>query len=300
MSIAERLRARGLAPKKRFGQNFLVDEEAARRIAEAATMPPGGSVLEIGAGLGALTRPLLARAARVVAVERDRDLVPILREELAEPIGAGRLELIEADAAQLDWMSALSGGAAGDAAPPRPYVVAGNLPYQITGRLLEQATEVADSIDRAVFMVQLEVAERLLAAPGSASYGALTVFVRAAFEVRRLLTARSGAFYPRPEIDSAVIVLSPTRPRRAEETPAFRQAVRAAFATRRKTLRNAWKGLYGWSAEELARRAAEAGISLDARGETLDVDDFARLARGQGQEESAGVRGPSENGSRKL
>lgn len=308
MSIAERLRARGLAPKKRFGQNFLVDEEAARRIAEAATTPPGGSVLEIGAGLGALTRPLLARAARVVAVERDRDLVPILREELAEPIGAGRLELIEADAAQLDWMSALSvgtAGAAGDAAPPRPYVVAGNLPYQITGRLLEQATEVADSIDRAVFMVQLEVAERLLAAPGSASYGALTVFVRAAFEVRRLLTARSGAFYPRPEIDSAVIVLSPTRPRRAEETPAFRQAVRAAFATRRKTLRNAWKGLYGWSAEELARRAAEAGISLDARGETLDVDDFARLARGQGEEgqgheESAGVRGPSENGSRKL
>lgn len=278
MSIAERLRARGLAPKKRFGQNFLVDEEAARRIAEAATTPPGGTVLEIGAGLGALTRPLLGRAARVVAVERDRDLVPILREELSDPISAGRLRIIEADAAQLDWMGALTGSED----PPRPYTVAGNLPYQITGRLLEQATEVADSIDRAVFMVQLEVAERLLAAPGSSAYGALTVFVRAAFEVRRLLTAKAGAFYPRPEIDSAVVVLTPIRPRRAEETPAFREAVRAAFGTRRKTLRNAWKGLYGWSAEELSRRAVEAGISLDARGETLDVDAFARIARLRG------------------
>jgi 16S rRNA (adenine1518-N6/adenine1519-N6)-dimethyltransferase len=269
--IAERLRARGLAPKKRFGQNFLVDPEAARRIAEAATTPEGGTVLEIGAGLGALTRPLLERAARVVAIERDRDLAPILREDLAEPIRHGKLEVIEADAAQVDWIGAFAG-------TPRPHVVAGNLPYQITGRLIERATEVADAIDRAVFMVQVEVAERLAAAPGTPAYGALTVFVRAAFDVKRILTARAGAFYPRPEVDSAVVALIPTRPRRAEETPAFREAVRAAFAMRRKTLRNAWKGLYGWSGEELARRAAEAGVSLDARGETLDVVQFARIA----------------------
>lgn len=280
-SIAGRLRERGLAPKKRFGQNFLTDEEAARRIAEAATTPPGGSVLEIGAGLGALTRPLLARAARVIAVERDRDLAPILREDLAPVIAEGRLQVIEADAAQLDWIATLTGsGRALD--PPRPWTVAGNLPYQITGRLLEMATQVADEIDRAVFMVQLEVAERLLAPPGGEAYGGLTVFVRAAFEVQRLLTARAGSFYPRPEVDSAVVVLTPLRPRLAEETEAFRSAVRAAFATRRKTLRNAWKGLYGWTAEELARHAAEAGISLDARGETLAVEDFARLARRAG------------------
>lgn len=284
-SIAGRLRERGLAPKKRFGQNFLTDEEAARRIAEAATTPPGGSVLEIGAGLGALTRPLLARAARVVAVERDRDLAPILREDLAPAIAEGRLQVIEADAAQLDWIAALTdAGHAGRALdpPPRPWTVAGNLPYQITGRLLEMATHVAGAIDRAVFMVQLEVAERLLAPPGGDAYGALTVFVRAAFDVQRLLTARAGSFYPRPEVDSAVVVLTPLRPRLAEETEAFRAAVRAAFGTRRKTLRNAWKGLYGWSPEELARHAAEAGISLDARGETLGVEDFARLARRAG------------------
>lgn len=292
-SIAGRLRERGLAPKKRFGQNFLTDEEAARRIAEAATTPPGGSVLEIGAGLGALTRPLLARAARVIAVERDRDLAPILREDLAPAIAEGRLEVIEADAAQLDWIAALTdaGRAGSEERPPRPWTVAGNLPYQITGRLLEMATQVADAIDRAVFMVQLEVAERLLAPPGGEAYGGLTVFVRAAFEVQRLLTARAGSFYPRPEVDSAVVVLTPLRPRLAEETEAFRAAVRAAFAMRRKTLRNAWKGLYGWTPEELAHRAADAGISLDARGETLAVEDFARLARRAG-DTGGGIRTP--------
>lgn len=276
MSIAELLRARGLSPKKRFGQNFLADADAARRIAEAATTPEGGAVLEIGAGLGALTRPLLSRAGHVVAIERDRDLVPILREQLKRPIEEGRLTLLEADAAQVDWVGALAGLA-------RPHTIAGNLPYQLTGRLLEQATTVADRIDRAVFMVQLEVAERLTAAPGSADYGALSVFVQAAFDVRRLLIARAGAFYPRPEVDSAVVVLTPWQPRRAEETDAFRGAVRAAFSARRKTLRNAWKNLYGWSSEELERHARDAGISLDARGETLDVEAFARIASARGR-----------------
>ncbi|WP_437301465.1 16S rRNA (adenine(1518)-N(6)/adenine(1519)-N(6))-dimethyltransferase RsmA [Sorangium sp. So ce426] len=276
MAIAELLRTRGLSPKKGFGQNFLVDVDAARRIAEAATTTEGGAVIEIGAGLGALTRPLLDRAAHVVAIERDRDLVPILREQLAGPIEEGRLTLLEADAAQVDWVGALSGHA-------RPHAVAGNLPYHITGRLLEQATTVAHQIDRAVFMVQLEVADRLVAAPGSADYGALSVFVQAAFDVRRLLIARAGAFYPRPEVDSAVVVLTPWRPRRAEETDAFRAAVRAAFSARRKTLRNAWKNLYGWSSQELERHAKDAGISLDARGETLSVEAFARIAAFRGR-----------------
>src|SRR5262249_31443367 len=146
---------------------------------------------------------------------------------------------------------------------PAPRVVAGNLPYLITGRLLERATTIADAIDRAVFMVQAEVADRLAAPPGGDAYGALSVFVQAAFDVQRILVVRGGAFYPRPDVDSAVVALTPRRPRRAEETDAFRAAVRAAFATRRKTLRNAWKGLYGWSREELAARAAEVGISLD-------------------------------------
>jgi len=270
MTITDRLRAHGLRPKKRFGQNFLTDVNAARAIAEAATTPEGGSVLEIGPGLGALTRHLIERASRVIAIEYDRDLVPLLAADLMEPIQSGRLSIIEGDALDVDWAEALDAG-------ERPRVVAGNLPYLITGRLLERATKLADRLDRAVFMVQAEVADRLLATPGTEAYGALSVFVQAAFDVKKLLGVRGGAFYPKPEVDSAVVLLVPHRPRRAEETPAFRELVRAAFAARRKTLRNAWKGLFGWTRDELTANAAAAGISLDARGETLSVDDFARL-----------------------
>lgn len=271
MSIAERLRERGLSPKKRFGQNFLVDVHAQKMIAEAATTPVGGTVLEIGPGMGALTRPLLERAGHVVALERDRDLVPLLAEDFAEPIAQGRLHIVEGDAMAQDWAALLHGH-------PKPHVIAGNLPYLLTGPLLERATTLVDHVDRVVFMVQLEVAERLMAKPSTKEYGALTVFVQAAFEVRRVLTVRAGAFYPRPDVDSAVVALDPVKPKRAEETDAFRDAVRAAFGTRRKTLRNAWKSIYGWSKEELETHAAAAGISLDARGETLSVEAFARFA----------------------
>jgi 16S rRNA (adenine1518-N6/adenine1519-N6)-dimethyltransferase len=272
VSFADLLRARGLSPKKRFGQSFLADAHAARVIAEAATTPPGGTVLEIGPGLGALTRPLLDRAGLVVAVEYDRDLVPILGEELGAAVAAGALRIVEADALDVDWEAAIAAG-------PRPHVIAGNLPYQITGKLVERIVQAAGAVDRSVIMVQAEVADRLAAPPGTAAYGALSVFVQAAFDVKRILTVKGGAFWPRPDVDSAVVLLVPARPRRAEETPAFRAAVKAAFGARRKTLRNAWKGLYGWSREELEARAREAGISLDARGEVLAVEDFARIAR---------------------
>lgn len=271
MPIADVLRAHGLAPKKRFGQNFLTDPHAARTIAEAATTPPGGSVLEIGAGLGALTRPLLERAARVTAVERDRDLVPILTRELGDAVASGQVTVMEADALDVDWVKTIASG-------PGPLAIAGNLPYLITGRLLERAVGIANQIDRAVFMVQAEVADRLIAPPNSEAYGALTVFVQAAFDVRRILSVKAGSFFPRPEIDSAVVLLVPHRPPRAAETDAFRAVVKAAFGARRKTLRNAWKGLFEWSREELDAHANTARISLDARGETLDVEAFGRLA----------------------
>lgn len=259
-----------MRPKKRFGQNFLTDPRAARVIAEAATTPEGGTVLEIGAGTAALTAPLAERAARVVAIERDPDLLPVLHERLADPIAAGRVTLLEGDATALDWLALLAGG-------PRPHTVAGNVPYLITGRLIEMAIAVADHIDGVVLMVQKEVADRLVAAPGTKDYGALTVFARAAFRVERVLVVRAGSFFPRPEVDSAVVKFTPERPRRAEETEAFRAAVKAAFGMRRKTLRNAWRGLCGWSDEEVAARAAAAGISLDARGETLPVEAFGKM-----------------------
>ena len=262
-------REQGLSAKKSFGQNFLVDPGISRQIAELATFEPGGTVVEVGAGLGSLTEPLLARAARVVAIERDRDLCPILREAFAQPIADAKLVVLEADAKRVDFGAELAAG-------PRPRVLAGNLPYQLTGPLLELTTSLASSIDRAVFMVQAEVAERLIAAPASESYGALTVFVGAAFRVNRALGVGRGAFHPRPGVDSAVVVLTPMVPPRAQETETFRAAVKGAFSQRRKTLRNAWRSL--GSVELVAACAEKAGIDLDRRGETLSVEEFARFA----------------------
>jgi 16S rRNA (adenine1518-N6/adenine1519-N6)-dimethyltransferase len=206
------------------------------------------------------------RARRLTAIERDRDLVPILKAAFGPEM------ILEADAQTVDLPALL-----GPQDPGSPRVLCGNLPYQITGRLLERAVQAAGALERVVFMLQEEVADRLLACPGTKEYGALTVFVRAAFDITRVMTVPRGAFHPAPEVTSAVVRLVPSRPRRAEETQGFRALVRAAFEKRRKTLRNAWREL--GPAERVANAAASAGISLDARGETLDVDAFARMAR---------------------
>jgi 16S rRNA (adenine1518-N6/adenine1519-N6)-dimethyltransferase len=265
------LREAGLRPKRSFGQNFLVAEGIARHIAEACVHDDeqgAARVLEIGAGTGALTRLLAERARTVVAVERDRDLVPLLHRELS----SDRVQILEADAQTLDLGALLGPAEAGS-----PRVLCGNLPYSITGSLLRAAVENAGCVDRVVFMVQDEVASRLVAHPGTKDWGALTVFARAAFETRRLLRAPPGAFHPPPDVTSAVIVLSPLRPPRALETDRFRALVRGAFEARRKTLRNAWGRVAAPAV--LAEAAARAGVALEARGETLDVDAFARMAK---------------------
>jgi 16S rRNA (adenine1518-N6/adenine1519-N6)-dimethyltransferase len=261
------LRAHGLRPKRALSQIFLEDRGVAARIAALATTPVGGTVLEIGAGLGALTGPLSERASRVVAIERDGALVPILRERLRERRG---VTVVEGDATELAWVPLLAG--------PRPRVVAGNLPYGVTGLMLERVTSLAAEIDRAVLMVQREVAERVAAAPGSRAAGMLSIFVQAAFRVERALRVPAGAFAPRPKVDSAVMVLTPLAPPRARETPLFREVVRRAFAQRRKRLRNAWQGLAGLERPLLEQAADAAGIDLSLRAEALAVEDFARMA----------------------
>ena len=262
------LRRAGLYPKKGFGQNFLVSPHVVEAIA-AACVPDAelgvANVIELGAGLGALTAALAPRASRVVAVERDRDLIPLVREELA---AYENVTIVEGDAQAIDPVVLL---------PEGPRVLAGNLPYHITGRLLEQAVIHADVLDRVVFMVQLEVAERLAASPGNKIYGGLTVFVNAAFRVRKLFEVSPGSFHPAPEVTSAIVELIPVRPRITLETDTFRALVKGAFGSRRKTLRNAWSRV---ADPELVRAAAEAsGISLDLRGETLGVEAFATMAK---------------------
>jgi 16S rRNA (adenine1518-N6/adenine1519-N6)-dimethyltransferase len=265
------LRDAGVRPKRSFGQNFLVATPIAHAIA-IACVPDAEigrtRVVEIGAGTGALTRLLAERARTLVAIERDRDLVPLLERELAST----GTRVVEADAKTIDLAALL-----GDAQSESPRVLCGNLPYAITGRLLRRAVEHADHVERVVFMVQQEVADRLAASPGTKSWGALSVFVRAAYDVRRVLRAPPGAFHPAPEVTSTLVELVPARPPHATETETFRTLVRRAFATRRKMLRNAWAGL-GRDATALEQAAAQAGVALEARGETLDVASFARMA----------------------
>ena len=240
------------------------------RIAELSAPHVDVEVLELGAGLGSLTAQLLPRVSRVVAVERDRDLIAPLQELFAGALSVGQLELLEADAKAVDFEAVFRG-------PPRRRVIAGNLPYQLTGPLLERAVAAGRGIRRAVFLVQKEVADRLAAQPRSPEYGALTVFTQAQFEVERAFVVRRGAFYPQPNVDSAVVVFEPRAESLSEETPVFRRVVKAAFASRRKTLRNAWSGLGERAVLEEVSRAV--GVDLDARGETLSVSQFAAFAR---------------------
>lgn len=261
------LRNAGLSPKKSFGQNFLIDQNISRAIASACVRDneKNATVVELGAGLGALTTLLAERAGHLVAVERDRDLVPVLRQTMLEN---KNVEVVEADAQSIDIDALFSGKSS-------PRVLCGNLPYQITGRLIGLAIVHALSFDRAVFMVQREVADRLRAEPSTKDFGALSVFAQAAFDVSLVRTVPPGAFFPPPEVTSAVVCMTSLNPPRAKETETFRAIVKGAFMQRRKTLRNAWRSL---GLEKIVIAAEVAEISLDARGETLSVDQFAKMA----------------------
>lgn len=265
------LRDAGLSPKKRLGQNFLVAESVARAIARQCIRDEEigrARVIEIGAGTGVLTALLAERAREVVAIERDHDLVALLARELqGKPA-----YVLETDAQSVDPAEIF-----GEPEQGSPRVLCGNLPYAISGPLLRLAVASADAVDRVVFMLQDEVATRLTAAPGTKAWGALTVFVRAAFSVQRVLRVSPGSFHPPPGVTSAVVELLPLRPPRAKETDSFRSLVRSAFQARRKTLRNAWAGCSP-DPDRIERAAARSNIRLEARGETLDVEAFARMA----------------------
>lgn len=271
-SPGELLRARGLAPKRSFGQNFLTDPSALGKLVQLIA-EDAHAALEIGAGLGALTRPLLERGLQVLAIERDRDLVPVLADELGSWLNNGALQLLEADAKSVDYRALLH-------TLPEPRTLAGNLPYQLTGPLLRLMPALGDHVTRVVLLVQLEVADRIVAEPDSAQYGALSVFLQARFAPRRAFVVRAGAFYPRPNVDSAVVVLTPLPQAISEETPQFSELVHAAFRQRRKTLKNAWRSLGTCNAERALEVAAELGISSSLRGETLSVQQFAAVASG--------------------
>jgi len=259
------LRKHGLAPKRGFSQNFLVQPAITARIADTVT-DLGREVVELGPGLGALTHPLLLCGCRVLAVELDRDMVHVLEEELG---GHPQLEIRQGDAAELD-LTAYS------RACGTKLVVTGNLPYQATGAILRQVVRHRDALKGAVLMVQREVRDRLVARPSTKEYGALSVFIQAAFAVDTVCRLKPGSFFPSPQVESSVVRLTPWPEPRAQETQTFQEMVRAAFQMRRKTLRNALRSM--GDPDRVARAADDAGIDLGRRGETLSVEDFARLA----------------------
>ncbi|MBP7549948.1 MAG: ribosomal RNA small subunit methyltransferase A [Gemmatimonadaceae bacterium] len=253
--------------KKRLGQHFLSDPRLLARIADAVGATRDDTVIEIGPGRGALTSALLERAGRVIAIELDRDLAPLLRERWgAEP----RFALVEGDVLAQD-LGALAGGA---------YLLAGNVPYNITTPILFHAMRRPRPA-RAVYLVQREVADRIVAPPGHDDYGALSVNVQALASAELLFGVPARAFSPPPKVESAVVRITPrTDPvvTEAEEEP-YRLLVQGAFGLRRKQLRRVLRTLWSLDADAADRVLAAARLDGDLRPEVLSADDFARLLR---------------------
>lgn len=254
--------------KPRLGQNFLRDTTAIRRIVAALGDISQQTVVEIGPGQGAITGILAAHAARVLAIELDRELAPRLRGLL----GSDTVSILEEDVLQFDF-------AAASRAAGQRLAVVGNLPYYITSPILLKLAENAASIDRAVLMVQREVADRIVAAPGSRDYGVLTVTVQMYGPVERLFTLPPGAFSPPPEVHSTVFRWR-FAPRFAElgvEEAPFLAFTRQVFAQKRKTLANNLRAA-GYEPSAIQSALANTAIEPQARAEELSLEAMARLS----------------------
>ncbi len=248
--------------KRRLGQHFLTDPRLLGRIADALEAGPGDTVLEVGPGPGGLTAALVERAGRLVAIEKDRDLVPALRARFPAAT------IVEGDALDADW-AALAG--------PR-FLVTGNIPYNIPSPLIDKAL-APPRAERIVFLVQKEVADRVVAGAGEPAYGALSVGVQSVAAAERLFTVPAGAFHPRPKVDSAVLRLMPLP--NPLVVPAaqrsFRRMVVGLFGFRRKQLARGLRELTGWEPDRVGALLAGVGIPPASRPEVVTAETFAML-----------------------
>lgn len=259
--------------RRRLGQHFLRDSRVARAIVDLAAVTPKDLCVEIGPGAGALTELLAERAGQLLALEVDETLIARIAPRLAR---FDHVQVRRADARRFDYATLR---------PLRPdpagrVVVVGNLPYSASKPILQRLVEARTAISHMVLTLQKEVAERVVAEPGPKRYGALSILTQLYCDVRLAFAIPPGAFVPPPEVESAVIQLTPLPAPRVwlENEGVFHQLVKAAFAQRRKTLAN---GLAGWlrlSVEAVKRRLAAAGIDPARRAETLSIEELARLA----------------------
>ncbi|HEB63992.1 MAG TPA: ribosomal RNA small subunit methyltransferase A [Chloroflexi bacterium] len=271
LRISELLRTWGLHPDKRLGQNFLVDEVALRRIVEAAGVESGDAVLEIGPGLGSLTRHLAVRASRVVAVEKDARLLPPLKSVLAD---YDNVRIVLGDILQIPAPSLMAA---------EDYLVVANIPYYITSAVFRHLLGSSPRPRRIVLTVQREVAERICAPPGKMSLLALSVQVYG--EPRVAARVPAGAFHPVPKVDSAVVrVEMLPQPRiPAAQLPLFFRLAKAGFSQKRKTLLNALSGGMRWPKSVTRACLEAAAVAPAARAQALDWPAWARLTNAAGE-----------------
>jgi 16S rRNA (adenine1518-N6/adenine1519-N6)-dimethyltransferase len=266
-SVRKALARYDIRPRKRFGQSFLEDQNVIRRIAALVGATENETVVEIGAGLGSLTAELARSAGRVIALEIDPRLVSALRDRFA---GDGRVEIVPGDVLAYDFSSALPGGR---------IKVVGNIPYHISTPILFRLLESRRSISAMVLMLQKELADRIMAPPGSKAYGIPSVLIARYASVVREMNVPPTCFFPEPGVVSSVlrIEMRVDEVTRGEEA-LFAKTVRTAFARRRKTL---WNNLRvaGFADDTLERILAKAGIEAVRRAETLTVEEFTLLAR---------------------
>jgi 16S rRNA (adenine1518-N6/adenine1519-N6)-dimethyltransferase len=268
LDVRSILRQHNIHPKKRLGQNFLIDEAALAKVAAAAELVPGDTVLEIGAGLGSLTRHLAAVAGRVVAVELDPDLLPALEGTLQD---YDHVELILGDILRLNLNSQLG--------LPDAYKVAANIPYYITSAVIRHLLEASVRPQRIILTVQREVAERIIAQPDDMNLLAVSV----QFYSRPSLVARvpAGAFYPRPDVDSQIVRLDvydrPAVP--VPDVDEFFRVVKAGFSQKRKQLRNALSGGLRLEPPQVDALLAAIGVAPQRRAETLTLEEWAAVTR---------------------
>ncbi len=278
-SIFQLMRRHGLEPKRSLGQNFLADEAHLQRIVEAAELTPADTVIEVGPGLGNLTHHLAIRAGRVIAVELDRRLIPVLRERFAHgpPVEIVHGDILDLQPAELLRRGETAGEPQGAAAPR--YKVVANLPYYITSAVLRHFLEARVRPALMVVLVQWEVARRIVARPGEMSLLAVSV----QFYARPRLVHRvpAGAFVPRPNVDSGILRLD-LRPEPAVpdvDPVRFFQVVRAGFSRKRKQLLNSLSAGLALSKEETREALEAAGIDPRRRPETLSIQEWGQLVR---------------------